>query len=277
MDYYEKLLRCTRAVQEKINGFTPRMGIILGSGLGGLADEVDIQYTVPYRDIEGFPVSTAPGHAGQYLFGTLQGVPVVCMQGRIHFYEGFDITDVVLPTRVMAMLGAKKLLLTNAAGCTDPAAPIPSLMVIRDHNMLFFGHNPLVGVNHTELGVRFPDMTTLYDPAMSRVLLDTGKALNLPMTEGVYAQLTGPSYETPAEVRMLGQLGCRAVGMSTACEAVAAHHMGVRVCGVSMLANAGAGITGAALTEEEVLEAGVTIGRDFTALVRAAVPALDRA
>ena len=272
--YYEKLKRCAEQVRERSGGFAPRLALTLGSGLGPLAERMDVLARVPYREIEGMPVSTVPGHAGQFLFGYISGVPAVCMQGRLHYYEGYDVRDVVLPTRIMGLLGAKTLFLTNAAGGLDPAMPIPSLMVISDHIMLHFP-NPLVGPNLEELGVRFPDMSAVYDPAARAILLEKGRAMGLPMSEGVYVQLTGPSFETPAEVRLLGRMGGGAVGMSTACEAVAARHMGLRVCGVSCIANPGAGIASHQLTHAEVIEAGRLIGERFSALVEAAVPAID--
>ena len=275
-DVYEKLLRCRDTVSKLSGGFEPRLGLILGSGLEGLAETMDVLEQVPYRDIPGFPVSTVPGHKGCYLFGTIEGVPVVCMQGRVHYYEGFDVHDVVLPTRVMGLLGAKTLFLTNAAGCLDPSRHTPALMILSDHIMLGFP-NPLIGPNLYELGPRFPDMSEVYDPALRAVLRRKARELSIDTAEGVYAQLTGPSFETPAEVRLLRSFGATAVGMSTACEAVAARHMGVRVCGVSCLTNPGAGISRAKLTHEEVQEAGRAIGDKFTALVRAAIPELDKA
>jgi purine-nucleoside phosphorylase len=215
-----------------------------------------------------------PGHQGQFLFGYIAGVPVVCMQGRLHYYEGWDVHDVVLPARIMGLLGAKTLFLTNAAGGLDPAMETPSLMVISDHIMLNFP-NPLVGPNIDELGTRFPDMSAVYDPAIRALLKQRGEEMGLPMSEGIYVQLTGPSFETPAEVRFLGSIGGGAVGMSTACEAVAARHMGMRVCGISCITNKGAGISQHALTHEEVVEAGNLIGERFSALVTAVIPEID--
>ena len=273
---YEKLLRCRDTVLEKIGDFRPRLGIVLGSGLGNLHKTMDVQIEVPYSDIPGFPVSTVAGHAGKYLFGTLEGVPVVCMQGRVHYYEGFDITDVVLPVRVMGLLGIGKLLLTNAAGGTNTDWPIPSMMLIRDH-LLYSVPNPLIGPNMDELGVRFPDMTTVYYAELRDIIRSKAAELNLPLQEGVYIQFSGPSYETPAEVLFAKQIGADAIGMSTACEAVAARHMGLRVCGISCIANLGAGLAGHALTHAEVSESGRIIENSMTALVRACVPALDKA
>jgi purine-nucleoside phosphorylase len=272
--YYDKLMGCVEVVKGRLNGFTPRLALVLGSGLGPIADTMDVQVKVPYSEIPGMPVSTVPGHQGQFLFGTIGGVPVVCMQGRLHYYEGYDVHDVVLPTRIMGCLGAKTLFLTNAAGGLDPELETPSLMVISDHIMFHFP-NPLVGQNLDELGTRFPDMSAVYDPAIRTLLKKKGEAMGLPMSEGIYVQLTGPSFETPTEVRLLGRMGGSAVGMSTACEAVAARHMGMRVCGISCITNKGAGIAQHALTHQEVVEAGNLMGERFSALVTAVIPEID--
>ena len=273
---YEKLLRCRDEADRLSGGFRPELALILGSGLGGFAEKMNIKAAVNYRDIPGMPVSTVEGHVGRYLFGEVNGVPVVCMQGRVHYYEGFAMRDVVLPVRVMGLLGAKTLFLSNAAGTTDPALKTPSLMIISDH-VMFGVPNPLLGENIDELGTRFPDMSTVYDPALREVLRATAREQNLPVCEGVYAQLSGPSFETPVEVRLLGKLGIQAVGMSSACEAVAARHMGMRVCGISCLANPGAGISKTPLTHAEVQEAGAQIGESFSRLVLAAIPGLYNA
>lgn len=275
-EYYETLLRCRDEIQEKTGGFRPRMALILGSGLGNLGTQMELHAELPYREISGFPVSSVAGHAGKLLFGYLEGVPLVCMQGRVHYYEGFDIQDVVLPTRVMGLLGADRLMLTNAAGTVDPTLETPSILLIRDHILLGVP-NPLRGANIDELGVRFPDMTNVYDEALSAVLRTKADALGLRLYEGVYVQLSGPSFETPAEVRMLGKLGGSAVGMSTACEAVAARHMGMRVCGLSCLSNKGAGISATPLSHEEVFEAGKQMEADMTALLRTAIRELAEA
>lgn len=272
--YYEKLLRCRDAVNALSGGFRPRLALTLGSGLGPVAETMDVCAAVPYSRIDGMPSSTVSGHAGQFLFGYIGGVPVVCMQGRLHYYEGWDVHDVVLPTRIMGLLGAKTLFLTNAAGCLDPRVETPSLMVISDHIMLHFP-NPLIGQNLDELGPRFPDMSAVYDPDIRALLLKKGRDMGLPMSEGVYVQLTGPSFETPTEVRFLGSIGGGAVGMSTACEAVAARHMGMRVCGISCITNKGAGISSGPLSHQEVMEAGNLIGPKFSALVTAVIPEID--
>ncbi len=273
---YERLVRCRDAVAAKTGGFRPRIALVLGSGLGPLAERMDVRYAVPYADVDGMPVSTVPGHAGRYLFGYIGGVPVVCMQGRVHFYEGLPVRDVVLPVRVMGLLGARTLFLTNAAGGVDPAMPTPSLMVIADH-ILFGVPNPLAGPNIDELGPRFPDMSAVYDPMLRALLLEHGHKMGLPMSEGVYIQMSGPSFETPAEIRMAGLLGAGAVGMSTAVEAVAARHMGLRVCGVSCITNKAAGLEADhTLTHAEVMAAGDAIAARFSALTAAVIPAIDR-
>lgn len=272
--YYEKVLRCTEQVRAKIGDFEPRIALVLGSGLGPLAKAMDVKVSVPYSEIDGMPVSTAPGHAGRFLFGHIAGVPVVCMQGRLHYYEGYDVHDVVLPTRIMAMLGAKTLFLTNAAGGVDPTWEPPTLMVISDH-VLYSVPNPLIGPNIDELGTRFPDVSHLYTPELRELLLRKGREMGLPMEEGIYAQFSGPSYETPAEVRILGKLGVGAVGMSTAVEALAAGHMGMKVCGISCITNKGAGLTQKPLNHIEIVEMGEIIGERFSALVAAALPEID--
>ncbi len=272
--HYDKLIGCVSQLRERIGDFRPHIALTLGSGLGPVAESMDVTVSVPYGEIEGMPVSTVPGHKGRFLFGHIAGVPVVCMQGRLHYYEGLDVQDVVMPARIMGLLGAKTLFLTNAAGGLDPKMETPSLMVISDHIMLSFP-NPLVGPNLDELGVRFPDMSAVYDPEIRAILRKKGAEMGLPMSEGIYCQLTGPSFETPAEVRLLGMLGGGAVGMSTACEAVAARHMGMKVCGISCITNKGAGLSAHALTHKEVMEAGELIGPRFSALVTAVLPEID--
>lgn len=272
--YYEKAVRCADQVRTRIGDFEPRIALVLGSGLGSLAETMDVVAKVPYREIDGMPVSTAPGHAGQFLFGYVGGVPVVCMQGRLHYYEGYDVHDVVLPTRIMGLLGAKTLFLTNAAGGLNPDWEPPTLMVISDH-VLFSVPNPLIGPNIDELGTRFPDLSNLYDPAIRQILLRKGAEMGLPMKEGIYVQFSGPSYETPAEVRILGKLGIGAVGMSTAVEAIAAGHMGMKVCGISCITNKGSGLSQKELNHAEIVEAGEIIGARFSALVTAVLPEID--
>lgn len=267
---YEKLLESRDYVRSRTD-FRPKVALVLGSGLGGFASELEVACEVPYSDIPGFPVSTVPGHAGKFIFGTLEGVPVVCMQGRVHFYEGYDISDVVLPARLMRLLGAEILFLTNASGGVNKGFDAGDLMLIVDHNLMFFPRNPLIGANIDELGTRFPDMSHVYDPELCDIIRETAREYGMALREGVYCQLTGPSFETPAEIRALGALGVDAVGMSTAVEAVAANHCGLRVCGVSCVANKAAGLSPTPLTHEEVQEAANKAAVKFTALVKGSI------
>lgn len=269
---YEKLLRCVQCVREKTD-FVPKVALILGSGLGALADELDAVATVDYADIEGFPVSTVPGHRGRFVFGYFGKVPVVIMQGRVHYYEGYSISDVILPTRLMSMLGAKVLFLTNAAGGIRQDFCAGDFMLIRDQIMTFFP-NPLVGANVDELGTRFPDMSEVYDKKLCETILATARKLDIELKQGVYCQLTGPTFESPAEVRMLGILGADAVGMSTACEAAAARHAGIRVCGISCITNQAAGISETPLSHQEVFDVANRVAPLFRRLVRESILAI---
>lgn len=272
MTAYEKLQRCVACVREKTD-FVPDVALILGSGLGALADELDAVATVDYTDIEGFPVSTVPGHRGRFVFGYFGKVKVVIMQGRVHYYEGYSSTDVVLPTRLMAMLGAKVLFLTNAAGGVNRSFCAGDFMLITDHIMTFFP-NPLIGENLDELGPRFPDMSEVYDAELREIIRTTAEKHGVPLQRGIYCQFTGPTFETPAEVRMAGALGADAVGMSTACEAAAARHAGVRVCGISCITNSAAGISKTPLCHEEVTETADRVAPLFRKLVRESIMAI---
>ncbi len=266
---YEKLLKCYESVREKIK-FQPKAAIVLGSGLGNFADQIEIAEELPYGKIEGFPVSTVPGHEGKFIFGYLGKVPVVCMKGRVHYYEGYPIGDVVLPTRLMKMMGAEILFLTNASGGVNASFHAGDLMMITDHISCFVP-NPLVGSNVEELGTRFPDMSSVYDKGLQEILRQTAEEYGIPMKEGVYMQLTGPSFESPAEIRMVRVLGADAVGMSTVVEAIAANHMGMRICGISCVCNLAAGMTENPLTHEEVQEAASQAAPLFTKLVAESV------
>ena len=252
-EVYEKLLRCYDSVKEKIT-FEPKVALVLGSGLGDYADSIRVEAELPYGEIEGFPVSTVPGHDGKFIFGYVGEVPVVCMKGRVHYYEGYPISDVVLPTRLMSLMGARVLFLTNASGGVNPDYKAGDLMLMTDH-IACFVPNPLMGENAPELGVRFPDMSEIYDNDLRQIIKDCAQKENIPLQEGVYLQLTGPSYESPAEVRMLKTLGADAVGMSTAVEAIAANHLGMKICGISCVCNPAAGLSPQPLTHEEVQEA----------------------
>ncbi len=233
----------------------PRLGLVLGSGLGELADAVEDAVAIPFEDLPGWPTASAPGHAGRLLLGRLDSVPVVCLQGRLHLYEGHSPRLVVEPVLLMGRLGAGTVVLTNAAGAVNPAFVPGTIMVIRDHINLT-GANPLIGPNDDELGTRFPDLVDAWARRLRELLRQAGREEGITIEEGVYAGLIGPSYETPAEVRMLLTLGADAVGMSTVLEAIAARWAGVDVCGVSLITNLGAGITGLPLSHEEVVAAG---------------------
>ena len=242
-------------IKSKISD-TYEIGIILGSGLGTLGEKIENPQYVDYCDIPDFPVSTAPGHIGRFIFGTLNGKKVMCMQGRIHLYEGYPVNAVVMPIRVMKMMGVKKLIVTNAAGGINENFAVGDIMVITDH-INFTGQNCLIGKNDDRFGCRFPDMSFGYSPELSKVAFDCAEKLEMKLQQGVYIGCTGPSYETPAEIRAFRIMGADTVGMSTVQEVIAANHCGIDVLGFSLVSNKAAGLSGERLTEEEVL----TIGR----------------
>lgn len=266
---YEKLTRCYESVKAKID-FQPEIALILGSGLGDYGESIQVEATLDYHEIEGFPVSTVPGHKGRFIFGYVNGVPVVCMQGRVHYYEGYPMTDVVLPTRLMGMLGAEVLFLTNAAGGVNFDFSAGDFMMITDQ-IASFVPSPLIGSNMEELGLRFPDMSNIYKKDLQEVLRSTAKELGIRLQEGVYMQLTGPNFESPAEIRMYRTLGADAVGMSTAVEAMAANHMGMKVCGISCISNLAAGMKDDPLTHEEVQETADRVAGEFKRLITASI------
>ncbi|MBE5860201.1 MAG: purine-nucleoside phosphorylase [Butyrivibrio sp.] len=261
---YEKVENCVKAIRE-MTDFVPRVAITLGSGLGNYANQIDVKCEIPYSKIPGFPVSTVPGHDGKFIFGYVGEVPVVCMKGRVHYYEGYDITDVVLPTRVMKMLGAEILFLTNASGGINYNFEAGDLMLMTDH-ISIFAPNPLIGANIDELGTRFPDMSEVYDKDLRQIIIDTAIENKIPLKMGVYAQLTGPSFESPAEIKALRTMGVDAVGMSTVVEAIAANHMGMKICAVSCISNLAAGM-GDPLSHEDVQKAADKTGPLFEKLV----------
>ncbi|MBQ6128612.1 MAG: purine-nucleoside phosphorylase [Lachnospiraceae bacterium] len=263
---YEKLQNCYKSVKSKID-FTPKVALVLGSGLGKFADEIEVVGSIPYSDIEGFPTSTVPGHAGEFVFGYVDKVPVVCMKGRVHYYEGYPITDVVLPARLMALMGAEYLFLTNASGGINRSFKAGDFMLLTDH-ISSFAPNPLIGPNIDEIGTRFPDMSSVYDPILRDIILSVADDFGISMQQGVYAQLTGPSFESPAEIRMLEKLGVDAVGMSTVVEAIAANHMGLKICAISCVCNLAAGISETPLTHDEVQEAANKAAPLFKQIVR---------
>ena len=255
-------------------GINPAVGIVLGSGLGNFAERAEIVSEIPYEDIPCFPRSTVEGHKGRFVFGKIGNTPVVIMQGRVHYYEGYPMEDVIMPARIMGLLGIKTLLLTNAAGGVNKGFSAGDLMLIKDHISCFVP-NPLIGKNFSELGTRFPDMSEVYDRELSGRIKACAESLGTELKEGVYCQLTGPSYETPAEIKMLSVLGADAVGMSTAVEAIAARHMGVRVCGISLITNMAAGISEVPLSHEEVKEAADKAEVKFGALVERFIAGLS--
>ncbi len=265
----EKLLSAYESIKNEIP-FIPSAALVLGSGLGGFAEGTDIRKIIPYSSIEGFPVSTVSGHKGQFVFSMVNSVPTVIMQGRVHFYEGYPITDVVMPVRLMKLMGAKILMLTNAAGGVNENFSAGDLMMITDHISKFVPSS-LAGPNIESLGTRFPDMSSVYDKALCEIIRQSASECGIDLKEGTYIQFTGPEYETPSEVKMCRMLGADAVGMSTACEAAAAVHAGMRVCGISCITNMAAGIQKKPLSHSEVKETGDRISEVFGNLVRTAI------
>ena len=249
----------------------PRVATVLGSGLGAFADELTGATKIPYEKIPGFPRSTAEGHASQLVIGKVGDVAVAAMQGRVHFYEGYPLHDVIFPMRVLGRLGIRGAILTNAAGGINTDFNQGALVLIRDHINLQ-GSNPLIGPNDQRFGPRFPDMTKVYSKDYRRIAEEESRQLGFELSEGVYAALTGPSYETPAEIRYLRTIGADLVGMSTAPEVIAASHMGIRVLGISCVTNMAAGILDQAINHAEVLETGERVKKHFIALLRAVLP-----
>jgi purine-nucleoside phosphorylase len=263
-------LEAAAAAVSRLSDVRPRVAVVLGSGLGTLAESAQLQTRIPYTDIPFMPVSTAPGHAGALLLGELEACPVALLSGRAHLYEGYSPGQAVFATRLVRWLGAETLIVTNAAGGVNTSFHPGQLMLISDHINLT-GQNPLVGPLDTRLGVRFPDMSEAYDSALRALAIDAAAGLGISMVEGIYMGLLGPNYETPAEIAMVRTLGADAVGMSTVLEVIAAHHMGMRVLGVSCITNMAAGILPQKLTEEEVIETAMRVRDDFAAVVRGVV------
>lgn len=262
------LEQTTNFIKEKIGkNYSPKIALILGSGLGALADEISNPIKIKYHEIPAFRQSSIDGHVGQLVIGKLQNKDVIIMQGRIHFYEGYNIQDIVFPVKVMRKLGVEKLIITNAAGAVNEKFEVGSLMLINDHINLM-GTNPLIGPNNKELGTRFPDMSEVYNKNLLQYAKRCAEKLNMSINEGVYVANTGPSYETPAEVRMLKVLGADAVGMSTVPEAIVANYLGMKVLGISCLTNYAAGIIDRKLSHEEVIEAGAQVREAFSGLVK---------
>lgn len=267
------VIKAAEFIKSKIDG-EYEIGIICGSGLGGLCDCVENPVYVNYADIPNFPVSTAPGHIGRFVFGTLSGKKVVCMQGRVHYYEGYTPESVITPVRVMKELGVKKLIVTNAAGGINKNFNVGDIMLITDH-INFTGVNPLIGKNDERFGVRFPDMSYAYSPKLREIALKCAEKMNLNLREGVYLGCSGPSYETPAEIRAFRVLGADTVGMSTVMEVIAANHCKMEVLGFSLVANKAAGMSKNRLTEQEVIDIGKEKANVMQKLVCAVVGELQ--
>ena len=261
---YKRLEKCLGCVRKKTD-FVPKIALILGSGLGGYADEIKVECTVDYSEIEGFPISTVAGHKGRFVFGYVNDVPVVIMQGRVHYYEGYPMEDVVLPVRLMKLMGAEILFVTNAAGGVNYSFECGDFMLINDQICMV--PSPLIGENIDELGPRFPDMSEIYSKKLRDTVKSAARNLDIPLREGVYIQLTGPNYESPSEVRMVRILGADAVGMSTACEAIAANHMGMKVVGISCISNLACGVSSKPLSHAEVQETADRVAPLFKKLV----------
>ena len=270
--YFNQIKEATRIIEEKLT-MKPEIGLILGSGLGVLADQIENPIIISYEDIPHFPQSTVEGHAGQFVFGYLQGKKVVAMQGRIHYYEGYTMKEVTFPVRVMKQLGINALIVTNAAGGINKQYNPGDLMLITDHinNM---GDHPLIGKNIDALGERFPDMSTCYDKELIQLAEKSAGELNLSIQKGVYVANSGPAYETPAEVNMLRLIGGDAVGMSTAPEVIAARHGGLKVLGISCISNMAAGILDKPLSHEEVIDTTNRIKDDFLKLIQKIIKSL---
>ena len=243
-----RLDKCLKQIRKRTD-FVPKIALVLGSGLGRFAESVNIEATISYNELDGFPVSTVEGHTGRFVLGYIDDIPLIIMQGRVHYYEGYTMEDVVLPIRLMRLMGAEVLFVTNASGGINENFAAGDFMLIDDHISLFIP-SPLIGQNLDKLGTRFPDMTQAYDAELKKAILDAATQLNQDIKRGVYVQLTGSAYETPAEIRALRALGADAVGMSTVCEVIAARHCGMRVCGISCVSNAAAGLSADLLSHE---------------------------
>ena len=266
MDQYELVKKALAYVRSKTD-FEPEIAIVLGSGLGALADQVEDAFVIPSSEIESYPTSTVSGHAGRLVFGMLSGKKVVVQQGRVHYYEGYDMGEVVLPVRLLCALGAKTVILTNAAGGINESFCPGDFMAISGQ-IAQFVPSPLRGANDEWFGTRFPDMSEIYDPSLRALLKGCAKEVGVTMREGVYVQAGGPNYESPEEIKAFRILGADAVGMSTAVEAIAARHMGRRVVGISLITNPAAGVSKVPLSHEEVKQAADRAGERFVALVK---------
>ena len=273
---YERAAEAARYINAKAQGRAPRVAIVLGSGLGGVADAISDPVEIPYDEIPHFPVSTVDGHAGKLIIGSCGGSEVVAMKGRFHFYEGYPMDQVTLPVRTFALMGIRSLVLTNAAGGAAPGLSAGDLMLITDHiNMM--GHNPLLGPNDDRFGPRFPDMTAVYTPAYTDAARELARGMGIELAEGVYLALSGPTYETPAEVRMLRGLGADALGMSTVPEAIVARHCGMKIVAFSCITNVAAGLADQEINHDEVMEVGKRAGEQLSRLIIGLLPRLAAA
>lgn len=279
MDLFSKAQEAVRVVREHAK-VAPRVGIILGSGLGGFASQVEDAIAIPYAEIPHFPQSTVAGHSGKLVIGTIGGVPVAVMQGRMHAYEGYAMDEITFPARVLGLLGCAKLIVTNAAGGIRATIAPGSLVLINDHINLT-GHNAALGPNESRFACidgaaqRFFDMTTAYSPAFRKLAAEEAARLGIAISEGVYLAVLGPSFETPAEIRAFRTLGADLVGMSTVHEVIVARHMGIEVLGISLVTNMAAGVTGEVIAHEDVMEIGRRAEKQFTGLLTALVPQID--
>lgn len=262
----EKRLESCRNFLRGKTDLVPEIGLVLGSGLGNYADQMEVEAEISYAEIEGFPQTGVPGHEGKFVFGRIGGKRLVVMKGRVHYYEGYDMEEVVLPIRLMGRLGARTLILTNAAGGVSPSLEAGDLMLIEDQ-IASFVPSPLRGQNPDSLGPRFPDMSQIYDPSLKEVARRVAQKQGIELKSGIYLQAPGLNYESPAEVRMYERCGADALGMSTACEAVAAKHMGMRILGISCISNKAAGLSQHPLNHQEVQEAAQRVSRAFEGLV----------
>ena len=270
---YERAEHAARIIRSRTQE-TPRVAIVLGSGLGAFADDFEDATRIPFADIPGFPRSTAQGHAGQLVIGKVDQVPLVAMQGRVHFYEGYSLEQVTFPIRTFKLLDIKTLILTNAAGGVNVQLSQGALMVISDHLNLM-GDNPLRGANDDRFGPRFPDMTSAYSPELQEIVIKEAKTLNVEIRRGVYGALAGPCYETPAEIHLLRNLGADAVGMSTVPEVIVARHMGMEVLGISCITNMAAGISDEPINHDDVMATGDRVRETFTQLLRKVVTRIN--
>jgi len=270
---YERAEHATRVIRSRIS-VEPRIALVLGSGLGGFADDFEESVGIPYEEIPGFVRSTAQGHAGRLVIGKIDSVPVLAMQGRVHYYEGYSLEEVTFPIRTFGLLGVKTIVLTNAAGGINVQLTQGALMVISDHLNLM-GVNPLRGANDERFGPRFPDMSAVYSPELQEIVVDEARAIGVEVRRGIYGALSGPSYETPSEIHLLRNLGADAVGMSTVPEAIVARHMGLEVLGISCITNMAAGISDEPINHEEVMATGDRVRETFAELLRRVISAIN--